>query len=63
MQLLPDHGADANVQEADLCAPLHLALANGHLKVSELLIERGAEVDVRNEGQVTTRLGIGKWIP
>jgi hypothetical protein len=53
VQLLLDHGADVNVQKADLWAPLHLASANGHLKVAELLIDRGAEVDVRNEDQKT----------
>jgi ankyrin repeat protein len=52
-QLLLDHGADVNVQKADLWAPLHHASGNGHLKVAESLLERGAEVDVQNEDQQT----------
>jgi ankyrin repeat protein len=53
VQLLLDHGADVNVQKADLWAPLHLASASGHLKVVELLLDHSAEVDVQNEDQKT----------
>jgi ankyrin repeat protein len=41
VQLLLDNGADVNVQKVDLWTPLHLASANGYLKVAELLIEAG----------------------
>ena len=37
----------------DLWSPLHLASANGHLKIAELLVQRGASVDIFNEKQET----------
>jgi ankyrin repeat protein len=32
----------SNIQRNDLWSPLHLASANGHLKIAELLVQRGA---------------------
>ena len=52
-QLLLDHSADANIQRDDLQSPLHLASANGHLKIVELLVQRGASVDLFDEKQET----------
>jgi ankyrin repeat protein len=52
-QLLLDHGVNPNIQFNDLWSPLHLATANGHLKVVEFLIQRGASIDVFNDKQET----------
>ena len=48
-----DHSADANIQRNDLWSSLHLASANGHLKIAELLVQRGASVDIFNDKQET----------
>jgi ankyrin repeat protein len=44
--LLLDQGIDANVQKCNFWSPLHLASTQGHFKVAELLVHRGARVDV-----------------
>jgi ankyrin repeat protein len=51
--LLIDHRVDPNGKLNDLLSPLHLASANGHLKVAELLVQRSAGVDVSNDNQET----------
>ena len=53
-RLLLDHSVDANIQRDDLQSPLHLASANGHLKIVELLVQRGASVDLFNKKQVNS---------
>jgi hypothetical protein len=44
-QLMPDNSIDADVQKDDLCESLRLAMTHGHLKVAELLVQRGTSVD------------------
>jgi ankyrin repeat protein len=52
-RLLLDHGVDPNIKRNDLWSSLHLASANGQLKVAGLLVQRGASVDVSNDKQET----------
>jgi ankyrin repeat protein len=48
-KLLNQDVAVVNAQKADLWTPLHLTSASGHLNISQLLIQRRAEVDKRDE--------------
>jgi ankyrin repeat protein len=43
---LIDRGANINKRRLDLAAPLHLASANGCLEMVELLLDRGAHINV-----------------
>jgi ankyrin repeat protein len=55
--LLLNHGADVNVQQQDLWAPLHLASWNGHRSTVRLLLERGADIHARDiEGRTPSVL-------
>ena len=48
---LPEAGADINRATYDATfTSLHHALAKGHMEVAKLLVERGADVNVLNEG-------------
>ena len=58
--LLDHHGADVNIQRDDLQSPLHLASANGHLKIVELLVQRGESVDLFNKKQKTPLYQVGR---
>jgi ankyrin repeat protein len=51
----PFHGynADSNSDKQSFCTPLHLASANGHLVVAELLIQHGADINKPNQDQQT----------
>ena len=42
-------GQGPNIQRDELWSPLHLASANGHLKIAKLLVQRGASVDVNDK--------------
>jgi len=48
-RLLLDRGVDPNIPKVDLWHLLHLALANGHFQVAQLLIQHGARVDMFND--------------
>ena len=53
VRLLLDHRVDPNIKLKNHWSPLHLASANGHLKIAELLVQHGANVDVSNDRQET----------
>ena len=45
--LLLKHGADINAQNKDQNTPLHLAGWYKHKSIIELLVEQGAEIDLK----------------
>ena len=48
---ISDAGADISRATYDATfTPLHHALAKGHMEVARLLVEKGADVNVLNEG-------------
>jgi uncharacterized protein len=47
VQLLLEHGADADAAQADAFTPLHEAAQNGMLDVTQWLLDRGANVNPR----------------
>ncbi len=54
---LLDHGAEINalVPRFDVgCTPLHQAVAGGHIEVAKLLLQRGAQPDLRDDGHNST---------
>ena len=61
-QLLLDHGVDPNIQCDDFCDPLHLASADGHLKIAEFLVQRGASVKMHGRGRVVAHAST-YWLP
>ena len=48
VNLLLDHGADANIAEADACTPLHLAVMKGNQNLVKLFLEKNALVNTQN---------------
>ena len=48
VNLLLDHGADANIAGADGCTPLHLAVMNGNQNLVKLFLEKNALVNTQN---------------
>ena len=48
VNLLLDHGADANIAAADACTPLHLAVMNGNENLVKLFLEKNALVNTQN---------------
>ncbi len=44
---LLDAGADVNFRDKEDCTPLHLASRRNHLKVVKLLIDNGANVNLK----------------
>ncbi|RLV89323.1 hypothetical protein DV515_00014968 [Chloebia gouldiae] len=49
-QLLVEHGASINAEDQDRQHPLHLACKNANAQIAELLLARGANVNVMNYG-------------
>lgn len=58
VQLLLTHGADPQVLSADGCAPLHLCNSAQSLQCAELLLEAGADVNVRMKESRLTPLHV-----
>ena len=48
VNLLLDHGADANIARADACTPLHLAVMKGYQNVVKLFLEKNALVNTQD---------------
>ena len=44
-RLVVRYRADVTVVDSELLTPLHVACANGHAAVAQVLIERGARVE------------------
>jgi len=53
IQQFHGHPPGSSQKKQSLCTPLHVASANGHLIISELLIQYGAHVDTRDHNQDT----------
>ncbi|XP_050073805.1 uncharacterized protein LOC126561602 [Anopheles maculipalpis] len=49
IELLLDHGAEINVQDEDGNSALHLAFADMHLDMAQLLLSRGANRKLKNK--------------
>ena len=59
VNLLLDHGADANIASADGNSPVHIAVSNGFFHITKLLIEKGSNVNLQNkEGKTPLFLGV-----
>ena len=55
---LLDEGGDVNCQNSYGLTPLHCASANGHERVVSLLIERGADLNIKNEVRILSYLSL-----
>ncbi|XP_041875681.1 ankyrin repeat domain-containing protein 7-like [Corvus kubaryi] len=51
--ILPEHGADPNLTDADGNTALHLAVLSGNATVAGRLLEHGARSDAQNQGGYT----------
>ena len=59
VNLLLDHGADANIASADGNSPLHRAVSNGFFDIAKRLVEKGSDVNLQNkEGRTPLFLGV-----
>ena len=59
VRVLLEHGADANIVDAQGNLPLHLAAREGHLDTVRLLLERTADPGAANaQGQSAQRLAL-----
>jgi ankyrin repeat protein len=54
--MLLDHGAKVNVRNSYGSAPLHDAALGGQREIIEMLLDRGAELDARDEESGATPL-------
>ena len=59
-QLLIDHGADIEAQTDNLETPLHFAIERGDIKVAEVLIAAGANVNAKNHHAHQTPLHLAQ---
>ncbi|KAN0137681.1 Ankyrin repeat-containing domain protein [Lactarius tabidus] len=53
MRLLLDYGANADLYDKRRNTPLHFAASEGHLEVARMLLERGADVNSKNDEGLT----------
>ena len=53
VNLLLDHGADANIASADGNSPMHRAVSNGFFDIAKRLIEKGSDVNLQNKEGIT----------
>ena len=53
VNLLLNHGADANIAAADGYTPLHRAVSNGFFNITKLLIKHGSNVNLQNKEERT----------
>ena len=57
--LLGKDNCKVSSEDNDGMTPLHIACQNGHTKIAELLLDRGAEVDHKNaEGSTPLNLAV-----
>ena len=57
--LLLDHGADANIANADGDSPLHRAVSDGFFYIAKRLVKKGSNVNLQNkEGRTPLYLGV-----
>jgi ankyrin repeat protein len=52
--VLIECGANVNSQDTNNQTPLHLASANGYLKVAQLLLDHGADVEAQDKYEMTS---------
>ena len=53
VNLLLDHGADANIASADGNSPMHRAVSNGFFDIAKRLVEKGSDVNLQNKEGIT----------
>ena len=53
VNLLLDHGADANIASADGNSPMHRAVSNGFFYIAKRLVEKGSDVNLQNKEGIT----------
>ena len=59
VNLLLDHGADANIAAVDGYTPLHIAVGRGFFDITKLLIKNGSNVNLQNkEGRTPLVLAV-----
>ena len=56
-------GTDVNIKDDDGFAALYFAAQNFHKEIAELIIEKGADVNVKLESQTAKELGMGGATP
>jgi len=61
VQLLLEHGADANMRALDNSTPLQAAMGNGSVEIVRMLLEHGASVGAKdNDGRTPLHKAAGK---
>ena len=53
LKMLDTNMVDINIQDKQLCAPLHLAVLGCHFETCKLLLEKGASAELTNAGGET----------
>jgi ankyrin repeat protein len=58
-RLLVEHGANLNMQTVNGCTALHIAANGGHIECVHILLDAGAEIDLKNKtGHTAAKLAL-----